>query len=487
MIFNSITFLVFFGIFFILYWFVAKKNVTFQNLLLLTGSYLFYAWADWRFLAFLVGISLLIFYLGIFIEKTINPRHRRWLLYIGLIQGIGGLLFFKYFNFFITSFNDAFQSLHFNFNLQTLNIIIPLGISFYTFKTISYILDVDKGKIEATKDWVVFFNFVSFFPTVLSGPIDKGRSFIPQLQKKRVFDYLQATDGLRQILWGVFKKLIIADNLAMITNPIFENHSQLPSSSLVLGAFFYTIQIYADFSGYSDMAIGLSRLIGFNVIQNFNFPLFAQNIAEFWRKWHISLTSWLTEYVFTPLTISFRDYGKAGIILAIVINFTICGIWHGANWTFVLFGFLHGCLFIPLIIRGTMNKKKKTSKNMLLPTFSEFLNILGTFSLVMFSFIIFRAKTISDAFLYYQGIFSRSSFPITEFEKKVLSGESFVTIFLLLFLMIMEWRGRNDQFAIEHFGNKYPRIIRFLFYAFILFLIGMFAPTKETPFIYIKF
>jgi len=487
MIFNSITFAAFFGIFFILYWFVAKKNLSFQNLLVLAGSYLFYAWADWRFLAFLIGVSALNFYLGIHIEKTNNPKYKKLLLYIGLVQGVGGLAFFKYFNFFITSFNDVFQSLNFNINLHILNIIIPLGISFFTFKTISYILDVDKGKIEATKDWVVFFNYVSFFPTILSGPIDSGRMFIPQLQKKRVFDYRQATNGLRQILWGLFKKMVIADNLATITNPIFENHLQLPSSSLLLGAFFYTIQIYADFSGYSDMAIGLGRLIGFNVTPNFNFPLFAQNIAEFWRKWHISLTSWLTEYVFTPLSISFRDLGKAGLILAIVINFTICGIWHGANWTYVLFGFLHGCLFIPLILKGTMNKKKKTTKNKLLPTFKEFLNIAGTFIQVMFLFVIFRAETISNAFHYYLGIFSRSSFPVTEFETKTRTGENFVFIILLLFLLVIEWRGRENQYAIENLGQKYPRIVRFVFYALIIFLIGMYAPTNETPFIYLKF
>lgn len=487
MIFNTITFIAFFGIFFILYWSAAKKNLSFQNLLVLTASYLFYAWVDWRFLSMLIGASVLNFYLGINIEKTTNPKHKKWLLYFGLIQGIGGLAFFKYFNFFITSFNDVFHSLNFNIHLQTLSIIIPLGISFFTFKTISYVLDVDKGKIEATKNWVIFFNYVAFFPTIMSGPIDNGRSFIPQLQKKRVFDYQQATDGLRQILWGLFKKMVIADNLSLITDPIFENYKQLPPSSLLLGAFFYTIQIYADFSGYSDMAIGLSRLIGFNVTPNFNFPLFAQNIAEFWRKWHISLTSWLTEYVFTPLSITFRDYGKLGLILAIVINFTICGIWHGANWTYVLFGFLHGCLFIPLILKGTMNKKKKPSKNKLLPTFKELVNITLTFTQVMFLFIIFRAKTISDALNYYRGIFSRSSFPATEFEAKTKAGESIVFIFILLSLLLIEWNGRNNHYAIEKWGQKYPRAARFLFYAFIIFIIGIYAPTNETPFIYLKF
>ena len=487
MILNSISFLIFFSIFFLLYWLEFKKNVKPQNLLLLMGSYLFYGWTDWRFLAFLIGVSVLNFFLGIQIERTTNPRQKKWLVYIGLIQGIGGLVFFKYFNFFIGSFNHAFQALNLNVNLQTLNIIIPLGISFFTFKTIGYILDVDKGKIKASKDWLVFFNYVSFFPTILSGPIDSGRTFIPQLQKIRIFDAQRSADGLRQILWGLFKKMVIADNLAVIANNIFENYASLPSSSLILGAFFFTIQIYADFSGYSDMAIGFARLIGFNVTRNFDFPFFAQNIAEFWRKWHISLTSWFTEYVFTPLSITFRDYGKAGLILAILINFFIVGIWHGANWTFALFGLVHGFLFIPLILKGTMNKKKKAVSNKWIPSLKEFLNISGTFILVMFTFIIFRSESISDAFHYYQGIFTKTSFAVSSFEQRTLAGETFITIFLLLFLFITEWRGRNDQYAIEKSGQKYPAIVRFLFYAFILFLIGMYSPTYETPFMYLKF
>ena len=253
-----------------------------------------------------------------------------------------------------------------------------LGISFFTFRTLSYLLDIDKGKIKAEKNWVVFFAYVSFFPSILSGPIDRAKNLIPQLEKKRAFDYNQAIDGLRQILWGLFKKIVIADNCAPFVNQIFNNYQSYPSSSLLLGAFFYAIQIYADFSGYSDMAIGISRLMGFNITKNFDFPFFAQNIAEYWRKWHMSLTSWLTDYVFTPLSIAFRDYGKWGLTFAIIINFTIIGIWHGPNWTYVLFGFLHGCYFIPLILRGTMNKKNKIAKGKLFPSFRELINMLAT-------------------------------------------------------------------------------------------------------------
>ena len=351
MIFNSVLFFVFFGIFFLIYHFVFNNNLKAQNFFLLIGSYVFYGWMDGKLLYFIIGASVLNFILGFYIEKQQQYLKRKVLLYIGLLQGIGGLFFFKYYNFFIESFNHLFQSFGVNISMKTLNFIVPLGISFFTFRTISYLLDIYKGKIQATKDWIVFLNYISFFPTVLSGPIDKSNTFIPQLEKQRKFNYDLITDGFRQIIWGLFKKTVIADNCALITNQIFADYEILPASSLLLGAFLYTIQIYADFSGYSDMAIGVSKLLGFNVSKNFDYPFFSQNIAEFWRKWHISLTTWLTEYVFTPLSIIFRDFNKLGLVFSILINFTIIGIWHGANWTYILFGFLHGSYFIPLILK----------------------------------------------------------------------------------------------------------------------------------------
>ena len=482
MLFNSFAFLIFFIPFFVLYWFVFNKNLKSQNGILLLGSYVFYSWADWRFSIFLLGVSALNYLLGIYIEK--GTKYKRLLLYIGLLQGIGGLAFFKYYNFFIESFNDVFHLLGLNFNLSTLNIIIPLGISFFTFRTISYIIDVDKGKIEATKDWIVFFNYVSFFPSILSGPIDKAKTFVPQLEKKRTFDYAEATDGMRQILWGLFKKVVIADNCATTVSQIFDNYQSLSGSTLLFGAFLYTFQIYADFSGYSDMAIGFSRLIGFNVSKNFDFPLFSQNIAEFWRKWHISLTSWLTEYVFTPLSINFRDYDKLGLIFAIVINFTICGIWHGANWTYVLFGFLHGCYFIPLILNGTMNKKKKIAKGKWLPSLTEFKNMVLTFTLVMLTFIVFRADTIQQAFHYVSGIASLSLFAIPKFYGMV---KAITTLGLIGIFVVTEWNGREEQYAIAVVGMKWSRPIKWVFYSCIIFLIGMYMQTEETPFIYVQF
>ena len=489
MIFNSLSFSSFFILFFFFYWFIFHKNLKFQNLLILIGSYVFYAWADWRFLPFLIGVSALNFFLGIYIEKTTNQKYKRLLKYIGLIQGIGGLVFFKYYNFFIASFNEAFHSLSINLNLQTLNIIIPLGISFFTFRTISYVLDVEKGKIEASKDWIVFFTYVSFFPSLLSGPIDKARTLIPQLEKKRAFDYEQTKDGLRQILWGLFKKVVIADNCAEFANTIFNNSASYSGITLALGALFFTIQLYCDFSGYSDMAIGISRLIGFNITRNFDFPFFAQNIAEFWRKWHISLTAWLTEYVFTPLNIAFRNYGKTGIIIAIIINITLMGIWHGANWNYVLFGFLHGCYFIPLILRGTMNKKKKIAKGKLFPSLKEFINVLLTFVLVTITFIVFRADNIPHAFTYISKMFmtflSKSSF--VESWNFVYWKIGFALPFYILFFISIEWIGREQQHALVKLGLKWYKPIRWVMYYCIIFLILYYVGGAEKQFIYFQF
>lgn len=484
MVFNSLSFFIFFGFFFILYWFVLNKNLKCQNLLILLGSYVFYSLVNWRFLPLLIGVSAVNFYLGYLIEKTTNLQYRRWLLNIGLLQGIGGLGFFKYSNFFISSFNDAFQSLNINFNLQTLNIIVPLGISFFTFRILSYLLDVDKGKIRPTKDWVVFFNYVSFFPSLLSGPIDKAKSLVPQLEKKRVFDYNQATDGMRQILWGLFKKVVIADNCAPISDQFFANYQTLPANSLLLNAFLYTIQVYADFSGYSDMAIGFARLIGFNITKNFDFPFFAESIPEFWRKWHISLTTWMTEYVFTPLSISFRNFGKSGVIMAILVNLTIVGIWHGAKWNNVFYGFIHGCYFIPYILGGTWNKKKKMMKGKLFPSIRKFLNILGTFTLVMLTFIIFRSETITQALDYYSRLFSVSLFSIPLIPAGWIYTS--VTLAFICLMFAIEWNGRYKEHGIADLGANWPIPLRWGFYLGVILLIIVFGGSQQ-DFIYTKF
>ncbi len=483
MLFNSITFAVFFAGFFLLYWLAFKQNLKLQNILLLAGSYVFYAWWDWRFLSLLIGSSALNYYLGIAIAKSENNKRRRFLLFIGLLQGIGGLLFFKYYNFFITSFASAFSVFNFHIEVRTLQLILPLGISFYTFRTISYLLDIDKGKIKPVTDIAVFFSYVAFFPSLISGPIDRAKLLIPQLEKPRGFDYAGITDGMRQVLWGLFKKIVVADNCAAITNQIFGNYENLPASSLVLGALFYSFQLYADFSGYSDMAIGIARMLGFNITKNFNFPFFAQNIAEYWRRWHISLTSWLTDYVFTPLSISFRDYGKFGLVLAILLNFTVVGLWHGANWTFIWFGFLHGCYFVPLIIRGTMNKKKKTDVKKIFPPFVEFRNILLTFILVTIANIIFRADSMSDALNFFKHIFSTSIFSYPLFTNR---SSALIALIFSCILLTAEWLQRDKDHALQLNNTRLPKVFRWSLYYVIGVVIIWFGGFQET-FIYFQF
>ena len=340
--------------------------------------------------------------------------------------------------------------------------------------------------MKATTDWIAFFAYVSFFPSILSGPIDRARTFIPQLEKKREFNYHKATDALRQILWGLFKKVVIADNCAPYVDNIFKNYHWLPASSLLLGAFLYAIQMYADFSGYSEMAIGISKLLGLEVTKNFNFPFFSQNIAEFWRNWHMSLTSWLTEYVFTPLSIYFRDYGKLGLVIAIVLNFTICGIWHGANWTYVLFGFLHGCYFIPLILNGTMNKKKKITKGKMLPSIHEFLNMFGTFTLVMLTLVVFRADTIFQAYYYIRGLvsFTLISKPtITDMPNTPLL---IITLVLILFFLILEWFQREKDHALQVDFIKRP-LFRWVIYYSIVIGIILLGNFENHSYIYFQF
>ena len=476
MLFNSFDFLIFFSVFFVCYWF-SVKNIKLQNIILLIGSYVFYSFTDWRFLLLLISVSTFNYFLGLNIEKAI--KYKRLLMYIGLAQGLGILAFFKYFNFFITSLNDIFYTVNINSNFKTLNILIPLGISFFTFRTISYVLDVYNEKIKATKDWIVFFNYISFFPSILSGPIDKVNLLVPQIETKRSFNYNDATNGMRQILWGMFKKIVIADNCSIFVNDTFDNFSQHSGSTLLLGAFFFSFQLYADFSGYSDMAIGFSRLIGFKITKNLNFPFFSQNIAEFWRKWHISLTSWLTEYLFSPLNFKFRHLGKRGLVFAILINFTVCGIWHGANWTYVIFGFIHGCAFIPLIINNKLNQKEKKESNRLFFTFKQLIKMISVFTFVTFTFIFFRSDNITHALLFLSKIFSDSFFLIPE-------TPSFKLILLVIIFSLLEWYGRQGDYVLDSILTSYNKALRWVAYLFFVVLILYYAVVEKT-FLYFQF
>ena len=490
MVFNSIEFIIFFLSIYIIYWSIYSKYKV-QNVLLLVGSYFFYAWWDWRFLGLLVGSSIFTFISGKIISSLSSELKKKIALYIGVSVLIGILSLFKYFSFFALPLSKALFKLGFNTSLHTMKVLLPLGLSFYSFRLISYLIDIYKNKIEPTKGIIPFLSYVSFFPSLISGPIDRASSLIPQFERERKFDYALSVDGFKQILWGLFKKIVIADSCAIYTNQLFGNYTSYSGTTLILAAFLYTIQIYADFSGYSDMAIGIGKLLGFKITKNFDFPLFSQNIAEFWRKWHISLTSWLTEYLFTPLSIAFRDFGKFGLILAILINFTIIGAWHGASWTFVLFGFVHGCYFIPLIIKGTMNKKLKLAKDRTLPTFRELFNIMMTFSLVMLTFIIFRCSKLVDVFNYFKkigsGLISINSYGDTM--KYGYSKIGFTLPIFILVMIIIEWVGRNWEYGIAKLYFEGSVKKRWAFYYFLIFIIisCLIFSRQEKEFIYFQF
>ena len=483
MLFNSIDFAIFLPIVFILYWFVTYKNLKLQNFLIVAASYLFYGWWDWRFLSLILFSTLIDYSVGLKLKIEDNQTKRKVLLWISILVNLGFLGFFKYYNFFLDNFITAFLFFGTEIKANSLNIILPVGISFYTFQTLSYTIDVYKRKFEPTKDFIAFAAFVSFFPQLVAGPIERATRLLPQFYTKRTFDYSKAVDGMRQILWGLFKKIVIADSCAEYANLIFNNSSDYSGSTLVLGALFFSFQIYADFSGYSDIAIGTSRLFGFDLMRNFNFPYFSRDIAEFWRRWHISLSTWFRDYLYIPLGGS-----RGGTWMKVrntFIIFIVSGFWHGANWTFIIWGALNAIYFLPLLLTNKNRDYLETvaqGKNF--PSAKELLLMLLTFGLTVFAWIFFRAENIGHAISYISEIFSPSLFSIPQF---VGSREALVTISLVVFFVLIEWKGREGQYAISHFGQKWYRPIRWSFYSLIIFLIGMFMPSLESPFIYFQF
>jgi D-alanyl-lipoteichoic acid acyltransferase DltB (MBOAT superfamily) len=483
MSFISYPFVIFFAVFFILYWSVFGKNLAAQNVLLFLGNCLFYVWANWFFLPIIFFVIIFNFFIGLGIADAKKTISKKLLLWLGLLQGLGGLFLYKYYNFVATSLNGLgfLKNSHFQLPLHTW--LVPLGISFFTFKTISYLLDVYQERIEPTRNIMDFANYVFFFPTIVSGPIDRSRNFIPQLNKLRVFEHEKASDALRQILWGLFKKTVIADSAAELTNMVFNgNPSGQQASTLVMVAILYTFELYADFSGYSDMAIGIARLMGFNVAKNFDYPFFSDNIAEFWRKWHISLTSWLTDYVFTPLNLAFRDLGKWGIFLAIFINFSLIGIWHGANWTYLVFGIMHAFYYIPLIYAGFSNRKKRNIEKNFFEKTKTFFKRVGLFFLITITFIMFRSSSVHLALEYYKAIFSSSIFLFPYFKFYF-----FVIVFIFIGIMlIVEWLNRKKDFPLSNMQNSFPIAIRYGIYILLLLVIIVFHGSTG-QFVYANF
>lgn len=484
MTFNSIEFAIFLPIVFLLYWFVTNKSLKNQNILLVLASYTFYGWWDWRFLLLIIFSSFLDYSIGIGISRTSNTRRRKTLLIISILANLGFLAFFKYFNFFAQSFADAFTLLGQDIEATRLNIILPVGISFYTFQTLSYTIDVYKRKLEPTKDIISFFAFVSFFPQLVAGPIERATNLLPQFQKERAFDYAKAVDGMRQVLWGLFKKVIIADNCARFANQVFENHENLNGSTLILGAIFFTFQIYGDFSGYSDIAIGTSRLFGFNLKQNFSFPYFSRDVAEFWRRWHISLNTWFRDYLYIPIG---GSKGNTWFkIRNVFIIFIVSGLWHGANWSFIAWGAINACYFIPLmLLKHNRNHLNVVAEDKKTPSIAECIQMGITFGLTVIAWIFFRSDTIGSALVYIRRMFSDSLFEKPHFKNIPLSDDILLLAYLLLFILI-EWNGRRNQYAIEKLGFGWNKNIRRGLYI-LLSLIVLLHAGDATEFIYFQF
>ncbi|WP_055435385.1 MBOAT family O-acyltransferase [Lacinutrix algicola] len=477
MLFNSFTFLVFFIIVFLIYWFPLKNKTKIQNIFILLVSYVFYAWWDWRFLILIILSTLVDYFVGqrLNIEKESNKR--KWLLAISVLFNLGLLCYFKYSNFFIDNWVAAWQSIGIQSNVTSLNIILPVGISFYTFQTMSYTIDVYRKELKPTSSILKFAAFVSFFPQLVAGPIERASHLLPQFSKKRTFDYKFATSGLYLIIWGLFKKIVIADTCATYVNTIFDNYENLNALSLLLGAIYFAFQIYGDFSGYSDIAIGLSRLLGFDLKQNFNKPYFSRNIAEFWRRWHISLSTWFRDYLYIPLGGS-----KGSNVLKIrnvFVIFLVSGFWHGANWTFVFWGLLNAFYFLPLLLLNSNRKYLDTIQ----VGFSKkgivtFFNIGTTFLLVTLAWVFFRANTITDAFGYLKRLVVNLDF---SFQYLAIERYNFEALLLLLFFILVEWFSRDYE---HPFTGRYKKVFVSLI-IFLIIVLGVFS--EHSNFIYFQF
>lgn len=410
-------------------------------------------------------------------DASTKKQKKAW-FWLSVLVNLGFLCVFKYYNFFIASFADSMELVGLSINVSLLNVILPVGISFYTFHGLSYVIDIYQSRIEPERDYINYAVFVSFFPLLVAGPIERATHLLPQIKQKRTFNYNKSVDGLRQILWGLFKKIVIADFCAVYANMIFNDYENYAGSTLVLGAIFFTFQIYCDFSGYSDIALGTARLFGIELLRNFAFPYFSRDIAEFWRRWHISLSSWFRDYLYIPLGGS-----KGGIwnkIRNTLIIFIVSGFWHGANWTFLAWGTLNALFYIPLLVfKQNRNHLQVVAQNSVLPSFKETLQMMSTFGLTIFAWIFFRSESINHAFNYIKKIFSTSVLSIPQLLPPSLLA-------LIFIFVVIEWIGRREQFAIASIGLKWPVAFRWGFYYAIIFAIIQFSG-NEQAFIYFQF
>lgn len=492
MLFTSLTFVIFLLILFLLYWFILKNKTGFQNILLLAASYVFYGWWDIQFLLILVFISVTNYIIGIYLDNIEKRIIRKILYYTGLIINAGTLLTFKYFNFFTDGFIKISRFAGFSIDPFTLKLLLPVGISFYIFLCISYLIDVYRKNLSAEKNILSLFLSFSFFPIILAGPIQRPMGLLPQIKNTRIFDNNKITDGLKQILWGVFMKNVIADNCAVYADHIFSNHSVYKGSTLLVGAVLFTVQIYSDFAGYSNIAIGLGKLFGFNIIRNFAYPYFSKDITEFWKRWNISLTTWFRDYIFLPIAFSLTRKIKNEKILfvskemvvyaaGIGVTWSLTGLWHGANYTFIVWGIIQGALLVfyhgSKKIRRRIFKKLNIKKDNLFIRSAEY---LFTLIIIMFSWIFFRSDNLNAAYSYISRIFTTSAVSIPEYRPVSL------IIFLTLLFFAAEWLGKNSEYAIQNFLINQNKALRWAFYYSIIILIFFYSIISE-KFIYFQF
>ena len=473
--------MIFLPVVFLLYWFVFKQ-LRWQNLLILVASYIFYGWWDWRFLILIVITSLSSFASGLLIKHYDGKRRmQRVVSAANIVLNLGILATFKYFNFFAGSLQAVLAAVGVTVDWPTLNIILPVGISFYTFQALSYSIDVYARRIQPTRDVVAFFSFISFFPQLVAGPIERATNLLPQMLTTRHFDYGRAVDGLRQMLWGFFKKLIIADGCAEVVNQTWNGLDSATGLMLFVCSLLFTFQIYADFSGYSDIAIGCAKLFGIKLTTNFKVPYFSRNVREFWRRWHITLMGWFTQYVYFPLGGSRCSRGRT--VLNTIIVFSLSGLWHGADWTFVLWGLYHALLFIPLILLGSQSYKDTVAHGRYWPLLSELAAMVVTFLLVNFGWILFRAPDFASFSGFVSRLFSPSLFNYHGLTMKMAT--------MLLWcaaLILVEWLQRERQHVLQIDGYRVlsARAARLTLYAALVCMIFYFAGQVQT-FIYFQF
>lgn len=487
MLFNSVEYAIFLPLVFILYWFLLQKRLNLQNLFILSASYLFYGWVQWKLLSLLFITTVIDYFVAVGLGKVTEPKRRKLLISASIAANLSLLGFFKYYNFFVDNFVTMFSWFGAKPDVFTLTIILPAGISFYTFQTMSYTIDVYREKLKPTKDFIAFAAFVSFFPQLVAGPIERAEHLLPQFLKKRQFDRAKATDGLRQMLWGFFKKIVIADNCGKVADIIYNNPHAYTGPSLLLAGLIFTIQVYCDFSAYSDIAIGSGRLFGFDLMQNFAFPYFSRNMGEFWRRWHISLYNWFKDYVYIPL--GGGRGTKWQTIRNVFIIFLLSGFWHGASWTYILWGLLNAAYFLPSLLTSRQTQYKDTvAPNGNIPSVSEVFKMGKTFLLILLTMMIFRAKSIAEAFYMITHLLSGLVHPAGYKQAiRIIHEMGFTFIAVILGAFIIEWFGRRQKYAIEKLPAALNPIARYAFYYGIILIIVLLGNFGENKFIYFQF